>query len=83
MTTTSFTGLVNTNGEFETVESVTGLTLTSAKKYTIQVQNIAELKVADAVFTLENTIINYLQSSDALYIKTGSLGAVLTVLENA
>ena len=82
MTTASFTGEVNTQGDFETVASVTSLTLTSGNTYNIQIQNTAILKVADAEFTFKNEKFNYVASSDDLYIKTeGAIPCVLTVLE--
>lgn len=82
MTANSYTGTINTQGEFETVASLTGLTLTSGKTYTIQIQNIGYLKVADAVFCLKNEIATWTQSTDDLYLKTNGI-AILTILENA
>jgi len=78
----SYTGYINTQNLFETAESLTGLTFTTDKTYTIQVQNIAEIKIDEAVFTLKNDIFVFKQGSDDLYIKTNTLGAVLTILEN-
>lgn len=76
----SFTGTINTNGEFKTVDELTGLTLTSEKTYTFQVQNIAELKIDNAIFTLQNEKFTWKQGADTIYLK--SVNAVLTVLEN-
>lgn len=79
----SFTGTINTNGEFKTINELTGLTLTSGKTYTFQVQNMAELKIDKAVFTLYNEKFTWTQGADTVYIKTSSSSAVLTVLENS
>ena len=78
----SYTGVINTNGEFETVESLTSLTFTAGKTYNMQIQNEAYLKVADAVFAFINEKFNYIASTDDLYIKTyGSMPCTLTILE--
>lgn len=79
----SFTGTINTNGEFISINELTGLTLTSGKTYSIQVQNIAEIKITDAIFTINNEKFTWTQGNDAIYIRTPGLPAVLTILENA
>lgn len=79
----SFTGTINTNGEFKSIDELTGLTLTSGKTYTIQVQNMAEFKVDNAIFTLYNDKFTWTQGLDTAYLKTGWVNVVLTVLENA
>lgn len=82
MTAVSFTGILNTNGQYKTVESLTGLTLTSGKTYTIQVQNTGYLKVADAEFCVRNQILTFTQDSDELYFKSNDPGP-FSILENA
>ena len=77
----SFTGKIDTAGEFETVASEASITLTSGKVYTMQIQDDAWLKVDDAVFYFNNEKFQYKQGSDDLYIKSGPLGCVLTILE--
>ena len=79
----SFTGTIDTKGQYKTINELTGLTLASGKTYTIQVQNIAELKIADAIFTLENEKLTLTQGEDDIYIRTPGLPAILTILENA
>ena len=79
MTTTSFTGTISTS-TYTDVETLTSLTLTEGKAYTIQVQNIANLKIADAEFTLNNILLKLTKTSDDWYIKGNN--AVLTILEN-
>lgn len=82
MTAVSYTGSINTNGSFETVANLTSLTLTSGKTYTMQIQNIAELKIADAIFTIANNpIFTLTASDDDVYIKTNGY-VTLTILEN-
>lgn len=86
----SFTGQINTNGEFVTVESVTvgveGSTFTGfteGKSYNIQVQNVADLKVGDAIFTLGDRFqfLTYKAGTDDMYIKTDVIPTKLTILE--
>ena len=79
MTTTSFTGTISAS-TYTDVETLTSLTLTEGKAYTIQIQNIANLKIADAEFTLNNTLLKLTKTSDDWYIKANN--AVLTILEN-
>ena len=73
-----------TNKSFETIASLIETTLTSGKKYTIQVQNIAELKAGDAVFTVsdKNGIGTLEQGENDWYIRTIGASAIFTILEN-
>lgn len=82
MTTVSYTGIINTNGTYETVESLTGLTLTSGKTYSMQIQNIGYIKIADAEFCINNQIFTFTQGEDSLYFKSNS-PAIFAILENA
>lgn len=82
MTTNSYTGSITTNGEFVTIAELTNFTFTASKTYTIQIQNIAELKIADAIFTIANNpIFTLTASNDDVYIKTNGY-VTLTILEN-
>lgn len=82
MTTNSFTGSITTNGEFVTIAELTNFSFTSGKTYTIQIQNIADLKIADAIFTIvNNPIFTLTASDDDVYIKTNGY-VTLTILEN-
>lgn len=83
MTTQSFTGNINTNGQFETLESLTGITFTEGKNYTIQITGTADLKIANAKFPLRDERFPFSQGDDTAYIKTGWLGATIAILENA
>ena len=83
MAANSFTGEINTNNEFETIESqADGFTFTVGKVYTMQVQNSAYFKVSDAEFYLSNEKFQYKAGTDDLYIKTNTLGVILTILED-
>lgn len=83
MAANSFTGEINTNNEFKTVESqADGFTFTVGKVYTMQVQNSAYFKISDAEFYLSNEIFQYKAGTDDLYIKTNALGVILTILED-
>ena len=80
--TQSFTGDINTNGSWATVASETGLNLAAGKKFNMQIQNIADLKIRDAVFTLKNEKFDYTTISAPLYIRTnGNVPCILTMLE--
>ena len=81
MTTNSYTGSITTNGIFKTIEEVTNFTFTSGKSYTIQIQNFAYLKIADAEFTINNQIFTLTVADDDVYIKADGYVA-LTILEN-
>ena len=72
-----------TNTTYETIESLASITMTASKTYSIQIQNMAYVKIADAEFVFNNEKFTLTQGSDAVYIKTTSIGAVLTILENA
>lgn len=71
------------NTTFETIASLASITLTASKTYSMQVQNIAEIKIADAIFTFENEKFQFTQADDDIYIRTLGVPAVLTILENA
>jgi len=75
-----------TNQDYETVASLANITLTSGKKYNMQVQNKAFIKLADAEFLLEkNEKFSFTQDDDDLYIKIVDVfnPTILTILECA
>lgn len=78
-----YTKTINTNGEFVNLTTDLGITFTSGKSYTIQVQNVADIKIANAIFSLVNQEFTYWAGSVDVYIKTAPRRTcVLTVLEN-
>lgn len=81
MTIQSYTGSINTNNEYVSVASETGVTFTNGNSYTMQVQNSAYLKIGDAEFYVSNEKFQYKAGSETLYIKTSLSGCVLTILE--
>lgn len=91
MTANSFTGTINTNGEFVTIESVTvGVEgsnftgFTSGKSYSMQIQNLGYLKISDAAFPVyTDDPFTFVMGDDDPYIKTNYQSVVLTILENA
>ena len=82
MTIQSYTGTVNTNGEFSLIETETGVDFTAGTKYIIQVQNQAYVKIADAVFNVSNEKFDYTAGTEDIYIRTTYQPCVLTILEN-
>lgn len=82
MTTTSFTGAINTHGEWESVETLAEITLTAGKKYDIQMLQLGFLKVANAEFTISwITPFGYTHGTDDLYIRTND-DCMFTILEH-
>ena len=78
----SFTGRIQTEGEYVTVSSLTDITFASSTTYTMQIQNTAYIKVGDAEFCVSNEKFQYTTTTDDLYIKTESFqGCILTILE--
>lgn len=71
--TNLYTGTIDTNGQYQTLASKTGLTFENDKKYVIQIQNAAWLREGT---TGEGFLINcplpiqYTKGTDDLYIKT-------------
>ena len=79
----SYTGTIKTDGEWQSVETVTGVTFTVGNIYTMNVINTAEIKVANAIFPISNEKFQYKAGSDDLYIKTqDGYTCTLTILEN-
>ena len=84
MTAVSKTLTVNTEGEWESVAELANITFTSGYSYTMQLQNLGYLKIADAEFTIySDAPFTYKASDDTLYIKTDYSKCELTILENA
>ena len=77
----SYTGSISTNNEYKTIETVTGFSFTTGKTYSMQVQNIAYIKIEDAEFLVNNEKFKYTATSDDVYIKTNGY-VTLTILEN-
>lgn len=90
----SFTGNISTNGEFQTIESLTvGVTgsnftgFTAGKTYNLCIQNSAYVKVSDAIFPIHNEKFDYKPNADDdIYIKTdysstNNIYCILTILE--
>ena len=78
----SYTGTINTHNEFVKVSEVADFTFTEGNIYTMQIQNGAYIKISDAIFYVYGEKFSYKATSSDLYIKTSSLGCVLTILEN-
>lgn len=72
-----------TNTTYDTIASLASITLTQGKSYAIQIQNIADVKIANAEFTFTNEKFTFTQDEDDIYIKTPGGRAILTILENA
>ena len=77
----SVTKTINTQGIFETVESLTGITFVNGNTYTIQIVDVGYLKIGDAVFEMRNQIMQYKAGADTLYIKTDFIPCKIAILE--
>lgn len=81
MTAVSATTVIY-NKENEKLETLAGITLTSGKTYSIQVQNTACFTIANAEFVFCNEKFPFTQGDDDVYVKAiGS--ATITILENS
>ena len=78
----SATTVIETDGVYTDVETLTGITFAEGNTYTMQVQNTAYLKVGNAEFELRDKFLQYKDEGETLYIKTGFLPCTLTVLEH-
>ena len=82
MTVQSYTGEIDTNGEYESVETLTELTFVAGTVYSIQIQNLADWKVGDAEFTIyTDDVWGFKAGSEVPYIKTNHNSCILTILE--
>lgn len=71
--TNLYTGTIDTEGQYQTLGSLTGLTFESNKKYVIQIQNQAWLRegaTGDGFLINRPLPIQYTKGTDDLYIKT-------------
>lgn len=82
MTVQSFTGEINTDREFVSISSLTGINFVGGNTYSIQIQNAAYLKIADAIFCIGDEKFTYIAGTEDLYIKTTFRACILTILEN-
>lgn len=70
-----YTGKIDTEGQYQTLASKTGLTFESNKKYVIQVQNSAWLRegtTGEGFYINNLNPIAYTTGENTLYIKTSS-----------
>ena len=91
----SFTGNISTNGNWETIESLTvgvpGSNFTGFNKglkYNMCIQNTAEIRIGDAIFPCQNIKFDYTPGDDDIYIKTNNsifnnTYCILTILESS
>ena len=75
----SFKGNVDTNGEWATLASVSGLTFTSKKFYTGYVGSQAELKIGEAIFPISNGKFYWTQEASQIYIKNNGVPTTLSI----
>lgn len=73
--TNLYTGKIDTEGQYQNLETLTELTFTADTKYTIQVQNSAWIKegsTGDGFYINDATPFTFTKGTDDLYIKTVS-----------
>lgn len=70
-----YTGKVDTEGQYQTLASLTGLTFEDGAKYVIQIQNSAWIRegiTGDGFYVNNLNPITYTAGENTLYIKTSS-----------
>ena len=80
MTVQSYTGIINTEGEFETLATSTEITFVQDSKYYIYVKK-GIIKIADAEIPFIDKEMIITQGSEDIYLKTDNLGTDVVVLE--
>ena len=81
---TNFTGKIDTEGQFEDVATLTGVSFTSGTSYTLQVRNFVQLKLGDGIIDVNTTTpFTYVAGTDDLKINTPQGATLLTVIEGA
>lgn len=79
----SYTGTIQTLDEFVSVETLTGLTFTASKTYSMQIADSAYIKLGNAVFSFNNEKFEYKAGTEDMYIRTRNKNyCTLTILEN-
>lgn len=77
----NFTGKIDTEGQFEDVATLTGVTFTSGNSYTLQVRNFVQLRLDDGIIDVNTTEpFTYTAGSDDLEINTPQGATLLTVI---
>lgn len=82
MSVNSYNGVITTNGEWETVTSLTGFTFIEGAIYTIQSVLPIYLKLGDAIFSVpDGKTFQYKAGTADLYIKINYGSTPLSILE--
>ena len=76
-----WTGSIDTDGDYESLATVTEQTLTSGTTYTIQVQNAAYIREGSDGdgFLVSNRVFTLTWGDDAFYIKTLSSNCIINI----
>lgn len=77
----SFTGTINTQDEYSSVSTLTGISFSSGKTYNMQIRGSAYLKIDDAEFLFQDEKFDYKAGGSSLEISTGTGSCALTILE--
>lgn len=75
----TYTGNVDTQGQFADLDTLTSLTFTNGKQYTIYIGGNGQVKVGDAVFPVNNQIFYWKPSGEKLKICNNSNPFSITV----
>lgn len=79
-----YTGKIDTEGQYKSLASETGVTFVADTKYVIQIQNQAMLREGE---TGEGFLINspwpiqYTKGEDDLYIKTNNFACIVNIAD--
>ena len=81
MTIDSFSGVVNTSGDFETIATLSSITLASGTTYRFYVSGQCQIKIGDYVVPKFNEEFDLKAGSEDIKINTGNQSITLGVLE--
>lgn len=81
MSIDTFSGVVNTAGDFETIASLSSITLASGTTYRIYVSGQCQIKIGDYVVPKFNCEFDFKAGSEDIKINTGANDITLGVLE--
>ena len=81
MTIDSFSGVVNTAGNFATIDTLTSITLASGTTYRIYVSGPCQLKIGNYVAPKFSEEFDIKAGSEEIKINTGNGSITLSLLE--
>lgn len=75
----TFNGIVDTNGEWEDLDTLTSLTFSNDVMYTIYIGGVAQVKIDEAVFPVSNENFYYTPTSGGSKLKIKNVLNPMTI----